>query len=124
MSTESASPEVKPTVITRTGCPPLRFKQAPDGYWSATSRDHNSTRWTNVRIYKTVGGKYIAEVESLTQWQGEQDYTKAESFDTPQQVIDYLKEGEERLGRVSQEAVSDACKADPAFAAAFIVDVE
>ena len=110
--------------INRDGFPPIRFKMAPDCYWCGSSWSSTSARWTEVHIYKTIGGKYIAEVENRTQSQGERGFTKAEVFTTPAEVIAYLKGDEERLGRVSQEAVSDACRSDPEFAKAFVVEVD
>lgn len=119
---------IEKVVIRRTGFPPLQFKSVQS--WEATSRNHKSTRWTDVRIYRTVGGRYVAEVRSLTLWEGEQDFSKAQSFASAQEVIEWLKDDDGRLGRVSQEAVDRASgmsgsgEADPGFVEVFVEVVE
>ena len=113
------------TTVERTGQAPLRFTSVAD--WSDSNEIQNgnhANRWTKVVIYKTQGGKYIARVSSYTQWQGESDYHKAESFETPAEVIEYLKDDEGHLGRVSQGAIQEACKHDPKFAKSFVVEVD
>ena len=113
------------TVVQCTGQPPFRFNAVAE--WSDSNEIQNgnrANRWTKVVIYKTQAGKYIARVSSYTQWQGESDYHKAERFQTPEAVIDYLRDDAGHLGRVSQGAIEEACKEDPEFAKAFIVDVD
>ena len=125
MQNQDHTAQTETTQIERTGQPPLRFK--PSNEWLSSNRTvsgGNSNRWTTVVIYKTKGGKYVARISSYTIWEGESDYHKAESFGTPTEVIDYLRNDEGHLGRVSQDAIKSACEEDPAFAAAYVVDVE
>ena len=113
------------TIIERTGQPPLRFKSAAE--WSDSNEVQNgnrANRWTQVTIYRTQGGKYVARVSSFTCWDGESDYHKAEAFETPAGAIEYLRDDEGHLGRVSQGAIEEACKHDPGFAQAFVVNVD
>ena len=104
--------------IDRTGLPPLRFIGEAIG--NGSTRGHSSTRWTNVSIYRTKGGKWVANVVNRTQWEGEHDYAKAQPFESPKELIKFLCDNEERLGRASQEACENAAKANPEFAAAFV----
>lgn len=109
--------------ITRNGEPPLRFHGTLIG--SGSSRSFNSTRWTNIRIYRTSGGKYVAHVEAVTCWQGERDFAKARSFATPGELIDYLKGDEsERLSHVAQEALEDAAATVTEFAETYVEIVD
>ena len=115
---------MKIETVTRTGHPPLRF--TPVSTWTASNEiqgGNRANRWTQVTIWKTSTGKYVARVSRFTCWQGENDSHDAEAFQTPTEVIEYLKGDEGHLGRVSQEAIEDACKEDPEFAKAFVVEV-
>jgi EXLDI family protein len=108
--------------ITRDGYPPLRFKGVE--LTSVTSRDHNSTRWTVLSLYKTLGGKYIVERNRLTCWQSEKDFDEAGSFNSAEEVIDWLR-GEERIiGRLSQELIEKAVKIEPDFAKSWVEEVD
>lgn len=112
--------------IKRDGLPPLAFT----GEIIATADNkigtdgNHANRWTRVRIYRTKAGKFVASVTRFTQWQGESDHYEAASFATPAEVIEYLKGDNDRLGSVSQEAVEDAAKVEPAFAAVWVEEVE
>ena len=107
--------DIEEITINRTGQPPLRFKGEKIGKGS-TWQASKCTRWTVVEIYKTSGGKYVAEVVHRTQWEGESDRREATSKATPAEVIEWLRGDEDRLGKASQEAVEQAAKSDPAFA--------
>lgn len=112
--------------ITRTGEPPLRFAGVEIGSGD-TKIDGGSraNRWTEVTIYITKGGKYIAHVGYRTCWQGEHDTDNARSFTTPAELVEWLKEDNEgRLGRASQEACEEAAKNDSEFGKAFVEEVE
>ena len=112
--------------IKRDGLPPIAF--TGELIASADNRVGNdgnrANRWTEVSIYRTKGGKFIAALTRLTCWQGESDRRAAASFDTAPEIIDWLKEGESELGAVSQEAVETAAKVAPEFAAAWVEEVE
>ena len=109
-------------IIKRDGQPPLTFKG--DEIGKGTTRDHNSTRWTNVTIYKTKGGKYVAYIERATQWQGECNHDEAVSRSEAIGIIQWLKQDGENLGRASQRAVENAAESDANFSAAWVERVE
>ena len=90
----------------------------------ADDKDHNSTRWTTVTIYRTASGRIVVEVEDRTQWQGESDHVRADSFGTATGAIGYLRHSYEdnydaELSSAAQEAIEDAAKNDAEFADAF-----
>jgi hypothetical protein len=88
------------------------------------SDGNRANRWTEVAIYRTKGRRYVAELTRHTCWQGESDRRSAGSFATAGELIEWLKEGEDSLGSVSQEAVEDAAKNDDGFAAEWVEEVE
>ena len=69
METETTE---KNFVLERTGLKNLSFKGKIIGEVSGHTAQ-NSGRWTDYTIYQTHGGKYIGQIEYITQWQGEQD---------------------------------------------------
>ena len=113
-------------IIKRDGLPPISFTgellAAAD---NRVNRDGNrANRWTEIEIYRTKGGKYVASIERKTCWQGEEDNTTADSFVAAAEVIEFLKQDNGELGAVGQEAVEKAVKTDPAFASTWIEEVE
>ena len=112
-------------IIKRDGLPPIAFTGERI---ASASNEINSNgranRWTEVKIYRSKGGKFIATLSRLTCWQGESDRHSAASFATAAEVIEWLKEGESGLGSVSQEAVEEAAEASPEFAAAWVEEVQ
>ena len=112
-------------VIKRDGLPPLSF--TGEQIASASSRavsGADQNRWIEVLIFKTKGGKYVGHVKRLTRWEGERDTSAAASYPAAADLIEWLKEGESTLGRISQEAVEEAAKTDPAFATAWVEEIE
>ena len=90
----------------------------------ADNKDHNSTRWTTVTIYRTASGRIVAKVHDRTQWQGESDHVRADSFKTVSEAIGYLRHADEdnydaNLSSAAQEAIEDAAKNDEEFSSAF-----
>jgi EXLDI family protein len=90
----------------------------------ADDKNHNSTRWTNVTLYRTASGRVVVKVEDRTQWQGESDHVRADSFATASGAISYLRNSgdydiEGYLSPEAQEAIEDAVKNDEEFASAF-----
>lgn len=111
--------------IKRTGLPPIKFNGELIGSGSTEIEHGNrANRWTEVEIYKTKGGKFIASVGRLTIWQGESDHYKAASFEKATDVIEWLKGEGGTLGKASQTAVEKAVQADPSFADAWIEVVD
>lgn len=122
MSTQQA--EYEQYTITRDGQPPLRFAGEVIGSSSSRTPD-NDTRGTDVTIYRTKGGKFVAEVYRWTRWQGESSRTSAASRPTFAKVIDWLRsENGEILGRISQEAIEDAIRRCPDLRESFVEEVE
>jgi hypothetical protein len=112
-------------IIKRDGLPPIAFTgEEIASANNAIGHNGHANRWTTVTIYRTKGGKFIASLSRRTQWQGEAGSDTAASFATAAEVIEWLKEGEAELGSVSQEAVEEATKVEPAFAAAWVENVE
>ncbi len=91
---------------------------------------HNSTRWTTVTIYRTAGGKIVVKLHDRTQWQGESDTIRAESFRTVSEAISYLRnsdenyDGESYLSQEAQAAIESAGEEDSEFASAFTDNIE
>ena len=90
----------------------------------ADDKDHNSTRWQAVTIYRTASGRIVAKVEDRTQWQGESDHVRADCFGTATGAISYLRHSfgynyDADLSSAAQEAIEDAAKNDAEFADAF-----
>lgn len=114
---------VEQFTIKRTGQPPIRFLGGLIGNGS-TWKASGCTRWTVVSIYRTAGGNYVAEIVHRTQWEGESDRHEATSKAIPAEIIDWLRGGEDQLGKASQEAIEAAVKVDDRFAEAWqeIVD--
>ena len=91
---------------------------------------HNSTRWTTVTIYRTAGGRIVVKLHDRTQWQGESDTIRAESFKTVSEAISYLRnsdenyDGESYLSPEAQAAIESAGESDAEFASAFTETIE
>ena len=116
---------MKSIEIRRTGLPPIKFTGEDIGSGSTRSvsgEGHN--RWTDVRIYRSKGGRFIAEVNRITRWQGESDHHSAVSKATAKEIVEWLAGEDGTLGRASQEAVEEAAKKEPAFAEAWAENVE
>lgn len=66
--------------LERTGQRPLVF--TGELIKTESTRRHNSSRWTDMSIYRTAGGKYVASMYHATCWQGEHDTCTAQVFAT------------------------------------------
>jgi len=123
MSTEAEFNE--PITVARDGQRPLRFKGQIIGHGSnRTDRGERNNRWTEVHIYRTESQKLVAQVEHFTQWDGESNTSEAAACDTPAELVQWLTDnGGGRLGGVSQEALREAAKADPAIEAAYVEEI-
>lgn len=122
-SVMSESNEGKVTMLHRDGKPPLRFTALAQ--WEGSDRIRHgtqATRWTDVVVYRTKGGKIVVRHSSLTCWQGESDVHRAESFNTAQEAIAWLaRDGE--LGEAAQECLRRAAEDDAEFAASYVEDI-
>ena len=121
-----AEVELPTVTITRTGEPPLRFVGTEIGCGDTKiDQGNRANRWTEVTIYRTKGGKYIAHVGYRTCWQGEHSTDSAKSFTAPAELVEWLRsDNDGRLGRASQEACEEAAKNDTEFGKVFVEEVE
>lgn len=65
--------------------PNLRFKGSVIGFASSHTFN-NDVRWTELRLCKTTGGKFVCEIIGQTRWQDERTRCKAEVCETIEQV--------------------------------------
>jgi hypothetical protein len=103
--------------LGRQGLPPIKFTGIIIGQGEINGAFF-------VTIYKTKAGRYVGHIERRHGFDKVVVYSNATHSQTPSDVIDWLKEGEETLGKASQDAVEQACKNDPSFAAAWVEVVE
>lgn len=68
--------------------PSLSFKGEEIG--SGSSREHNDTRWTVYRIFRTAGGTLIGQTVGCSQWQGEDTRYKAKVCESEADLIKFL----------------------------------
>jgi hypothetical protein len=113
-------------IIKRDGLPPISFTgELLAKADNRVNRDGNrANRWTEIEIYRTKGGRFIASIRRITCWQGESDHATAGAFATASEVIEFIKQDDGELGAVGQEAVEKAVKSEPAFADAWVEEVE
>lgn len=94
--------------INRDNAPDLKFTGVQIA--SASSKDpygSNNGRWTVLRLYRTKGGKFIAQSIGCTQWQGEKDRYAAEVCSNHAEVIKFFGHG-----RLAKEIYAEADIAD------------
>jgi len=84
----------------------------------------NDQSGVTIRIYRTKGNLYVAEIERRNPWNDVPPYRNAAHASAPPEVVNWLKEGEETLGKASQDAVEEACGNDKEFAAAWVERIE
>lgn len=101
--------------VRRDGDTDLRFEGVPlADVSSQTNQGPDQSRWTEIRIYRTKGGKYVVVVVGRTQWQGEHDRRAAYVCEGKKGVIDALfqddpyAEGEGYLSHLAKEALDEA----------------
>jgi EXLDI family protein len=98
MNTTQDTPTLKLYTLRRDDLPPLRFRgEIID---EASTHTHQTTRWVDVTVYRTQGGRYILRIRHRTQWQGESDTLRAWSLSRPADIRDYLRED---LGHIPGE---------------------
>jgi len=78
--------------ISRTGSAPVRF----DGELLAESdgwrRGRDASRWHEIRIYGTSGGRFVAEIRGGTMWEGEEAVSTLEIADTAGALVAILRD--------------------------------
>lgn len=112
--------------LVRQGLAPLTFV----GEIIGKGEIGNEQSGVTIRIYRTKGNLYVGEIErrnrnSRTPYIDDvPPYRNAAHFSSPAEVINWLKEDEETLGKASQDAVEKACENDKEFAAAWVERIE
>ena len=109
--------------LVRQGLAPLTFT----GEIIGQGEIGNEQSGVTIRIYRTKGNLYVAEIErrnSRGPFNDMPPYRNAVHSPSPLEIINWLKEGEETLGKASQDAVEKACVGDEGFAAAWIEKIE
>lgn len=113
--------------LPRQGQAPLEFTGGIIGSGEIGSEQSG----VKIRIYRTKGNLYVAEIERRNSerrhrisFEEVPACRNAFHAETPKEIIDWLKEGEETLGKASQDAVELACRNDEVFAAAWVEKIE
>lgn len=79
--------------LERTGKPPLVFTgTVVSESLGSPGNDPAHERYHNIVIWRTKAGKWIGEVEYVTERKGEVNYYAAEAFDDPQELAAALHE--------------------------------
>lgn len=104
--------------LDRTGQRPLKFQGTRIGF--GTTKHHDSTAWSEVTLYKTAGGRYIADVVYATQAQSEPDVSEALSCASADELIAALAGEDGKLDRAAFAACEDAVKTDTSFKEAWV----
>ena len=60
-------------------------------------------RWTELILYRTSGGKYVASIVNHSNWDGERDSHDAVVCETQEEVIEFFGDGQ-----LSKELYADA----------------
>lgn len=77
--------------LTRTGDTPLRFRgEQIVAVSSRLANGQERSRWFELSLYRTAGGKYIAAIAFRSLWQGERDDERAAVCETAEAVRDEL----------------------------------
>ena len=96
--------EMKSYTIENDGAPNIKISGECLAF--ASSKDpyggHNG-RWTELRLYRTAGGKFVCQSAGLTQWQGEVNRYAAQVCETEKEVIEFFE-----FTRLAKEIYADA----------------
>lgn len=83
---------------------------------SASSQWQNGrdqTRWTELEIYLTSGGRWVYSRAYVTRWQGEQGGNEAHVFDTAMGLVGHLEEG--GITALGKEVIEQLAKQNSDF---------
>ena len=106
IKTETETTE-KNFVLERTGLKNLSFKGKIIGEVSGQTYQ-NSGRWTDYTIYQTHSGKYIGQIEYITQWQGEYDISEVFISGSLKELAEKMIEDMDYVPDNLKDAFSDA----------------
>ncbi len=109
--------------LRRDDMPPLRFRGEVIDESDTFNPLGSSTRWVEVTVYRTQGGRYVLRVRHRTQWQGESDTLRAWSLSRPVEIRDYLRDD---LGYIPDDISRMLSRLEelPEFAGIWVEDVE
>lgn len=77
--------------VKNDNAPDLRF--TGELMATASSRSNDTTRWTELELYKTQTGKFVCSEIGYTQWQGERDHYKAKACNSVEEVTQFFGYG-------------------------------
>lgn len=99
IDTKDLEEAVELTILTNNDAPDIRFQgeliaEASSSANSASGRHSGATgRWTELKLYRTAGGRYVAQSIGHTQWQGEHTRYSAKVCETAADVIAFFGHG-------------------------------
>jgi len=82
------------------------------------------TRGRTVRIYRTVGDRYVVQVVDWSRWQGEGERRSVVMADGAAGLLEALSDEDGGLGEAAYKAWWEACAVDEALAALECEEVE
>jgi EXLDI family protein len=88
-TTQETIPTLPMYTLRRDDKPPLRFRGRQLAY--ADTAGPNSTRWTEVTVYRTAGGKCVLYIREVSQWQGEGTSRWGWTVSRPTEIPDYIR---------------------------------
>jgi hypothetical protein len=108
--------EFRQIKIRRDGEKDLRF----EGIVLAEADNHfiagqDQSRWRELTLYETAGGKYVLSEVQRTCWQGERDGYTAHVFDEPGELAELLEGDDGDFSGLDKELVNEAAEADDKF---------
>lgn len=109
--------------LVRQGFAPLTF----NGEIIGKGEIGNEQSGVTIRIYRTKGNLYVAEIErrnGRSPFNDMPPYRNAAHAPSPDEIITFLKEGDDALGKASQDAVEKACENDKVFAGAWVEKID
>ena len=71
--------------------PDVKFNGKRLAFVSSKDPYRNANRWTELRLYKTAGGKFVCQIAGLTRWQGERNRYLTQVCETEKEVIEFFK---------------------------------
>ena len=81
--------------------------------------DYQSTRWSEIDIYRTDSGKYVVAQVYRTRWQGEEDSHRADVCESAAAVLELLswedEDGNSGISNMAKGALEAAAENDSAF---------
>lgn len=114
------------TIAPRDGNRPLAF--TGDCIGKGTSFKEDSTRWSEVEIWRTEGHGYVIITIGKSTHVGEKDRCWAEHVETPEKVIQFLTrsddDGVEYLTRMARHALLAASDVDDRIRDTFVERVQ